>query len=72
MEFPAILILVVIWLLIGLPQSKVGKTAKQQQAAGKKPGAAKPDAKAPQQPANSTVTSHADWSLLGVKPNTEM
>lgn len=46
MEFQPILILAVIWLLIGLPLSKLSKTAKQQQASRK----AKPSgAKAPQQ-----------------------
>jgi len=54
-NIPPILILAVIWLLIGLPLSKLGKTAKQQQAKNAKPGAAKSAAKAPQQePGNST------------------
>ena len=46
MEFQPILILAVIWLLIGLPLSKLSKTAKQQQASRK---AKSPGAKAPQQ-----------------------
>ena len=58
MEFQPILILAVIWLLIGLPLSKLSKTAKQQQAAQKaKPGAAKTGAKAPLQPENSTYSA---------------
>ena len=48
MDFPPILVLAIIWLLIGLPLSKLSKVAKQQQAAkNAKPGAAKPGAKAP-------------------------
>ena len=58
MEFPAILILAVIWLLIGLPLSMLSKTAKQQAAQKAKPGAAKTGAQAPQQPANSTYVPH--------------
>ena len=55
MEFQPILILAIIWLLIGLPLSKLSNKAKQQQAAQKaKSGAAKTGAKAPQQPENST------------------
>ena len=55
MEFQPILILAVIWLLIGLPLSKLSNKAKQQQAARK---AKSPGAKAPQQPANSTYIEH--------------
>ena len=51
MEFQPILILAVIWLLIGLPLSKLSNKAKQQQASRK---AKSPGAKAPQQPENST------------------
>ena len=48
MDFPPILILVILWLFIGLPLSKLNKAAKQQQAAkGTKPGTAKPKQKAP-------------------------
>jgi len=50
MDFPPILILAIVWLLIGLPLSKLNKAAKKQQAAAKaaKPGTAKPAAAAPQ------------------------
>ena len=41
MDFPPILILAVIWLLIGLPLSKLSKVTKQQQARNAKTGAAK-------------------------------
>ena len=48
MEFQPILILAIIWLLIGLPLSRLNKVAKQQQAAkNAKSGAAKTGAKAP-------------------------
>ena len=58
MNFPPILILAIIWLLIGLPLSKLSNKAKQQQAAQKaKSGAAKTGAKAPQQPENSTYSA---------------
>ena len=51
MDFPPILILAIVWLLIGLPLSKLSKTAKQQQQRQQSAGAAKPGAaKAPQQP----------------------
>ena len=55
MDFPPILILAIVWLLIGLPLSKLSKTAKQQQAAKTaKPAPAKPAEKAPQKkPQNS-------------------
>ena len=47
MEIQPILILAIVWLLIGLPLSKLSKTAKQRQAAtNTKPGAPK----APRQP----------------------
>ena len=49
MEFQPILILAIVWLLIGLPLSKLGKTAKQQQAAK----TAKPGAKPQQDPAQA-------------------
>ena len=56
MEFPPILILAIVWLLIGLPLSKLNKAAKQQQTAkSAKPGAAKaprqPEQAQPQKPA---------------------
>ncbi len=52
MDFPPILILAIVWLLIGLPLSKLSKAKQQQQQAAKK---AKPAEKAPQQqPGNST------------------
>ena len=58
MDFPPILILAIVWLLIGLPLSKLSNKAKQQQQAAKKAKPAqapKPAAKAPQQkPENST------------------
>ena len=58
MDFPPILILAIVWLLIGLPLSKLSKAKQQQQQAAKKAKpaqAAKPAAKAPQQkPENST------------------
>ena len=59
MDFPPILILALIWLLIGLPLSKLSKTAKQQQAAKTaKPASAKPAEKAPQKkPQNSTYVA---------------
>ena len=48
MDFPPILVLAIIWLLIGLPLSRLNKVAKQQQAAkNAKSGAAKTGAKAP-------------------------
>ena len=48
MDFPPILVLAIIWLLIGLPLSRLNKVAKQQQAAkNAKYGAAKTGAKAP-------------------------
>lgn len=48
MDFPPILILVILWLVIGLPLSILNKVAKQQQAArGAKPGTAKPKRQAP-------------------------
>ena len=55
MDFPPILILAIVWLLIGLPLSKLSKAAKQQQAAKTaKPAPAKPAEKAPQKkPQNS-------------------
>ena len=51
MDFPPILILAIVWLLIGLPLSKLSKAAqkKQQAASGTaKPGTAKSGATAPQ------------------------
>lgn len=80
MEFSPILILAVVWLLIGLPLSKLSKTAKQQQAARAKPGpkapaAEKPAAAAPEAPAQParpkvmqptiTVTEHDDSVYRG-------
>ena len=48
MDFPPILVLAIIWLLIGLPLSRLNKVAKQQQAAkNAKSGAAKTGTKAP-------------------------
>ena len=67
MDFPPILILAIIWLLIGLPLSKLSKTAKQQQARTAKPGAAKKTsgAKAPQQqPESSTYVEPARPTVL--------
>lgn len=69
MDFPPILILAIVWLLIGLPLSKLNKAKQQQQqqaAKTAKPGpAAKPAEKAPQQrqpkqpkPENSTYVAH--------------
>ena len=52
MEFQPILILAIIWLLIGLPLSKLSNKAKQQQAARK---AKSPGAKAPQQKPDSAA-----------------
>ena len=52
MDFPPILILAIVWLLIGLPLSKINKTRQQQQQAAKKAKpaqAAKPAVNAPQQ-----------------------
>ena len=58
MEFQPIVVLAVIWLLVGLPLMKLGKSAKQQQAAkNAKPGAAKPGAKAPQSPEGCSRTA---------------
>ena len=56
MEFPPILVLAIVWLLIGLPLSKLSKAKQQQVAKKAKPAqAAKPAAKASQQkPENST------------------
>ena len=57
MDFPPILILAIVWLLIGLPLSKLSNKAKQQQQAAKKAKPAqapKSAAKVPQQPENST------------------
>ena len=57
MDFPPILILAIVWLLIGLPLSKLSKAKQQQQQAAKKARpaqAAKPAEKAPQQPGSST------------------
>ena len=57
MDFPPILILAIVWLLIGLPLSKYSKAKQQQQQAAKKAKpaqAAKPAEKAPQKkPVNS-------------------
>ena len=52
MDFPPILILAIVWLLIGLPLSKLSKAAQKQQAAAKaaKPGTAKPAAAPQNQP----------------------
>ena len=66
MDFPPILILAIIWLFIGLPLSKLSKTAKQQQAAkdaktgaAKRSGTAKNAVKVPQpQPENNTYVAH--------------
>ena len=52
MEFQPILILAIIWLLIGLPLSKLSNKAKQQQAARK---AKSPGAKALQQKPDSAA-----------------
>lgn len=61
MDFQPLLILAVIWLLIGLPLSKLSRVAKQQQAKNAKPGVAKQKqagAKAPEQkPENSTYVA---------------
>ena len=57
MDFPPILILAIVWLLIGLPLSKLSKTAKQQQAAKTaKPGAAKNAATAPQDASQAAMS----------------
>ncbi len=66
MDFPPILILAIVWLLIGLPLSKLSKAAKQQQAAkdakagtGKRSGTARNAAKvSPPQPESSTYVAH--------------
>ena len=64
MEFPPILVLAIVWLLIGLPLSKLSKAKQQQQQAAKtaRPGqAAKSAGKAPKQqkqPENSTYVVH--------------
>ena len=55
MEFQPILILAIIWLLIGLPLSKLSKTAKQQQAARKtKPSGADAPQQKPESAASET------------------
>ena len=59
MDFPPILVLAVIWLLIGLPLSRLSKVAKQQQAKNANPGAARQkqaNAKAPKQQPESSST----------------
>ena len=66
MDFPPILVLAIIWLLIGLPLSRLNKVAKQQQAAkdaktgaAKRSGTAKNAVKVPQpQPENNTYVAH--------------
>ena len=50
MDFPPILILAILWLVIGLPLSKLNKAAKQQQQRQKAAGAAKPEAAKASQP----------------------
>ena len=42
MDFPPILVLAIIWLLIGLPLSKLSKAAKQQTAKNQQAGAPRP------------------------------
>lgn len=71
MDFPPILILGLIWLLIGLPLSKLNKAAKQQQQASKtaRPSGAKPQAapevKTQNQPAGTgTVPEPARPTVL--------
>ena len=59
MQFSPILVLAVVWLLIGLPLSKLSKTAKQQQAA-RKPGAAKPGAQQQDQPEKPAAAPAAE------------
>ena len=53
MDFPPILILALVWLLIGLPLSRLNKAAQKQQAAKKAKPAAKPQAAQQQAPANT-------------------
>ena len=60
MDFPPILVLAIVWLLIGLPLSRLNKAAKKQQAARTaKPGAAKSAAKEPQ---NQPKAGPADYT----------
>lgn len=60
MDFPPILILVILWLVIGLPLSKLNKAAKQQQAAkGAKPGTAKTKRQAPAAEPQKTAAAPA-------------
>ena len=67
MDFPPILVLAIIWLLIGLPLSKLNKVAKQQQAAkNAKPGAAKSGAKAPK--AEPQVSAPAQPQVTPARP----
>ena len=58
MNLPPILILGLIWLLIGLPLSKLNKAAKKQQAA--RPAQAKPQAKPSAQPQSQAPVSYAE------------
>ena len=59
-DFPPILILVILWLVIGLPLSRLNKVAKQHQAAkGAKPGTAKPKSQAPAAESQKTAAAPA-------------
>ena len=69
MDFPPILILGLIWLLIGLPLSKLNKAAKQQASKTARPSGAKPQAapevKTQNQPAGTgTVPEPARPTVL--------
>ena len=60
MDFPPILILVILWLVIGLPLSKLNKAAKQQQAArSAKPGTARPKQQVPAAESRQTAAAPA-------------
>ena len=60
MDFPPILILVILWLVIGLPLSKLNKAAKQQQAArNAKPGTARQKQQAPAAETQQTAAAPA-------------
>ena len=65
MNFPPLLILVIIWVLMGLASSKKKKT-QQQTAKNVKPGAAKPDAKAKKD--NTSKTAPAQPQAEPARP----
>ncbi len=83
MDFPPILILAIVWLLIGLPLSKLNKAKQQQQqqaAKTAKPGpAANPAGNAPKQkqpkqptppkPVNSTYVDHEPVRPTALQPS---